>query len=227
LLLKDQELTSKLEAIKAKAETRGWAASKHLFVYSRWLKFRLNSDILDVTKYFQQFKKLVTGWGNTTEIEACHKFKIDGYSRLSSTLPPWLVALLSDFLVWKPVNEVAYKSDMLLFDAAEKRPEYKLNQSLSAITPATFDGLVRQSLGLDRKAKPVGAEMAKFLNSRDPQQTYVAFKIALQQSFAPVDELDFVLEFKRPYFPRGGVNWSFLLVTKEVGLIFNLSTKSD
>jgi hypothetical protein len=227
LLLKDQEISAKIDEVQAKAAMLGWSKYKYLFVYLRWIRLKGTSDITEMTKYFQQFKKLVSGFGNQTDVEACYKMRIEGYARLSPLLQPWMTALLTDFLVWKPANEAAYLNEMFIFDATEKRADYKLNPSIKAVTPPTLDALFKKTLGIDRKTKPTKEEQSQFLNSRDPAQTYIALKIALQQSLAPIEEIEYVIEFKRPFFPRGHINWSFLLVAKEWALIFNLSTRSD
>jgi len=90
-----------------------------------------------------------------TNIDKCMRFPVDGctspflsffvlcsrfvsiniiiYSdaRLATTLPPWLVALLSDFLVWKPLNEAHFKGEMAVFEPSEKR--YNITISISLL----------------------------------------------------------------------------------------------
>ena len=68
----------------------------------------------------------------------------------------------------------------------------------------------------------------KYLNSRDPEQSFVAFKVALSGALAPLEELDYAIELKRAFYAdKGGLTWSFLLFSKGRGLVFNLSTDNS
>jgi len=224
VLLREKDVLSQLEA--AEAAPDDGCAWRQVYRRYRWLRLDLNQEVKDVTRYFGQFKKLVNGWGNVTEIEACLKFKLKGGVALLPSLAPWNACLLTDFLVWKPLNEATLHRDMFLFDSSENTDNYEPYRAMAALPQPTLEALMRRHLGVDRpRGQPLTQQdLARLLNSRDPAQTFVAFKIAVQQSLAPLDEILHVFEFRRPYFKKGLLNWSLLVVTKGEGLLLNIAT---
>jgi len=226
LLIKDQEIAALIGESKVKAEARKWATFKYLYIFYRFVKIVDHAEMTDITKQFAQFKKLISGWGSVADIDHCMKFKLEGYTRLTKHISAWLSALLAEFLVWKPLNDRAFNRDMFIFDATEKPANYNALRTLAGLNPPTVDALFRKHLGTDRppNMKLTPEDLAHQLGSRDPAQSWIALKIAMQHAFVPFENVEHVFEFKRPFFPRGNLNWSFLLVAKDEALVFNLCT---